>query len=74
MDAVTTVPAPRNEPVLDTPPCSGHGQPTHHDTKEAARCAAEAAPAWRDLSFDDRAAVSLRAADLRQRRPTEDAR
>ena len=47
---------------------------THDDAKEAVRCAAEAAPAWRDPFFDDRAAVSLRAVDLRQRRPTEDVR
>ena len=37
---------------------------THADAEEAVACAKAAAPAWRDLSFDDRAAVFLRAADL----------
>jgi len=37
---------------------------THADAEEAVVCAKAAAPAWRDLSFDDRAAVFLRAADL----------
>ncbi|RFU20297.1 L-glutamate gamma-semialdehyde dehydrogenase [Geodermatophilus marinus] len=37
---------------------------THADAAEAVRCAKEAAPAWRELSFDDRAAVFLKAADL----------
>jgi 1-pyrroline-5-carboxylate dehydrogenase len=37
---------------------------THADAKEAVACAKAAAPAWRDLSFDDRAAVFLRAAEL----------
>ncbi|MFW3171468.1 L-glutamate gamma-semialdehyde dehydrogenase [Geodermatophilus sp. CPCC 206100] len=113
MDAVTRVPAPRNEPVLTYAPGSperaelqqrltelaaapleltmtlgttrrmGGGerfdvvQPHRHaavlgtaahatiaDAQEAVRCAKEAAPAWRDLSFDDRAAVFLRAAEL----------
>ncbi|MGY1661450.1 L-glutamate gamma-semialdehyde dehydrogenase [Geodermatophilus sp. SYSU D00705] len=113
MDAVTRVPAPRNEPVLTYAPGSperaalqqrltelaaepveltmalggthrlGGGerfdvvQPhrhaavlgtgahaTHADAQEAVRCAKEAAPGWRDLSFDDRAAVFLRAAEL----------
>jgi 1-pyrroline-5-carboxylate dehydrogenase len=113
MDAVTRVPAPRNEPVLSYAPGSperaelqqrlaelaadpveltmtlgatrrmGGGerfdvvQPhrhaavlgtaahaTHADAQEAVRCAKEAAPAWRDLAFDDRAAVFLRAAEL----------
>jgi 1-pyrroline-5-carboxylate dehydrogenase len=113
MDAVTTVPAPRNEPVLDYAPGSperaalqarlaelaagpaelpmvlggrrrmGGGarfdvvQPHRHaavlgtaahatqdDAAEAVRCAKEAAPGWAELSFDDRAAVFLKAADL----------
>jgi 1-pyrroline-5-carboxylate dehydrogenase len=113
MDAVTRVPAPRNEPVLTYAPGSperaalqqrltelaaepveltmtlgtahrlGGGerfdvvQPhrhaavlgtgahaTHADAQEALRCAGEVAPAWRELSFDDRAAVFLRAAEL----------
>jgi 1-pyrroline-5-carboxylate dehydrogenase len=34
------------------------------DAQDAVRCAKEAAPGWADLSFDDRAAVFLRAADL----------
>ena len=37
---------------------------THSDVRDAIDAAALAAPAWRDLSFDDRAAVFLRAADL----------
>jgi 1-pyrroline-5-carboxylate dehydrogenase len=37
---------------------------THADAQEAVACAKAAAPAWRDLSFDDRAAVFLRAAEL----------
>ncbi|HET7172774.1 MAG TPA: L-glutamate gamma-semialdehyde dehydrogenase [Nocardioidaceae bacterium] len=52
-------------------------QPHHHervlgvmreatgaDTRAAIRAAAEAAPGWRALSFDDRAAIFLKAADL----------
>ncbi len=113
MDAVTHVPAPINEPVLDYAPGSperaalevaladigathrdlphtiggkrvmGGGarievrQPHAHrkvlgtmrnatkkDAAAAVDAAVTAAPAWRDLSFDDRAAVILRAADL----------
>jgi 1-pyrroline-5-carboxylate dehydrogenase len=37
---------------------------THADAEEAVRCAKQAAPAWRELSFDDRAAVFLKAAEL----------
>ena len=37
---------------------------THADAQAAVQAAADAAPAWRDLSFDDRAAVFLKAADL----------
>jgi 1-pyrroline-5-carboxylate dehydrogenase len=37
---------------------------THADAQDAVRAAKDAAPAWRDLSYDDRAAVFLRAADL----------
>ena len=112
MDAVTHVPAPTNEPVLDYAPGSperaalelslveeatardlphhiggtevmGGGasikvrQPHAHrkvlgtmrnatkkDAAAAVDAAVKAAPAWRDLSFDDRAAVILKAADL----------
>jgi 1-pyrroline-5-carboxylate dehydrogenase len=49
----------RHAAVLGT---SAHA--THADAQEAVRSAAEAAPAWRNLSFDDRAAVFLKAADL----------
>ncbi|WAL68085.1 L-glutamate gamma-semialdehyde dehydrogenase [Amycolatopsis cynarae] len=113
MDAVTTVPTPANEPVLQYAPGSperagleaalaelggerfeftatiggqqrmGGGrrvdvvQPHNHravlgtlayatqqDTEAALAAARAAAPAWRALSFDDRAAILLRAADL----------
>ncbi|WP_029431343.1 L-glutamate gamma-semialdehyde dehydrogenase [Blastococcus sp. URHD0036] len=49
----------RHAAVLGT---SAHA--THADAADAIRCAKEAAPGWRDLSADDRAAVFLRAADL----------
>nr|MDT0659191.1 L-glutamate gamma-semialdehyde dehydrogenase [Micromonospora sp. DSM 115978] len=113
MDAVFSVPEPRNEPVRDYGPGSperdalrrrlgelaaekldlpmtvggrqrmGGGavidvvQPHRHqhvlgvthnatnaDARAAVTAATEAAPMWRDLSFEDRAAVFLRAADL----------
>ena len=113
MDAVTQVPAPLNEPVLDYAPGSveraelelaladlsstcielphtiggrrvtGAGetidvrQPHAHklvlgtmreatvaDAEAAVAAATAAAPAWRALSFDDRAAILLKAADL----------
>jgi 1-pyrroline-5-carboxylate dehydrogenase len=37
---------------------------THADAEEAVQSALEAAPAWQELSFDDRAAVFLKAAEL----------
>ena len=37
---------------------------THDDAVAAMAAAKAAAPAWRDLSFDDRAAIFLKAADL----------
>src|SRR5829696_7850847 len=40
------------------------GQATTDDVAAAVRAAKEAAPAWRALPFDERAAVLLRAADL----------
>ncbi|MCF6736783.1 L-glutamate gamma-semialdehyde dehydrogenase [Blastococcus sp. KM273129] len=49
----------RHAAVLGT---SAHS--THADAQDAVRCAKEAAPAWQELSFDDRAAVFLKAADL----------
>ncbi|MDQ2756533.1 MAG: L-glutamate gamma-semialdehyde dehydrogenase [Actinomycetota bacterium] len=113
MDAVTQVPAPANEPVLDYAPGSaeraelelalvrlgadrrelphtiggrrvfGTGkkidvrQPHAHrkvlgtmrgatlgDARAAVQAAKDAAPGWRELSFDDRAAIFLKAADL----------
>ncbi|WP_448624793.1 L-glutamate gamma-semialdehyde dehydrogenase [Geodermatophilus sp. URMC 64] len=113
MDAVTRVPAPRNEPVLTYAPGSPEraalelrlaeladapfeltatvggqermpGGPefevvqphrhaavlgrsahaTHADAEDAVLAAKGAAPAWQSLSFDDRAAVFLKAADL----------
>ncbi len=113
MDAVTTTPLPRNEPVRDYTPDTperaslqaalaelggvhheltvtidgaqhvaggapfevvaphdhGHvlgigANATREDAKGAVEAALRAAPAWRDLPFDERAAVLLRAADL----------
>ncbi|HVV10890.1 L-glutamate gamma-semialdehyde dehydrogenase [Amycolatopsis sp.] len=113
MDAVTTVPTPRNEPVRGYAPGSpereslqrrlaelagakhdlpqtiggrkrlgggaafdvvaphdhGHvlgvsAQATHEDVADATQAAKQAAPAWRELPFDERAAIFLRAADL----------
>ena len=40
------------------------GNATREDAKGAVEAALRAAPAWRDLPFDERAAVLLRAADL----------
>ncbi|MFD0683059.1 L-glutamate gamma-semialdehyde dehydrogenase [Actinomadura fibrosa] len=40
------------------------GTATEDDARDAVEAALAAAPAWRALSFDDRAAVFLRAADL----------
>ena len=37
---------------------------TQQDASDAVKAALDAAPAWRELSFDDRAAIILRAADL----------
>jgi 1-pyrroline-5-carboxylate dehydrogenase len=113
MDAVTSTPLPRNEPVRDYAPGSPEraslqaalaelggvrheltvtidgaqhvagGAPfdvvaphdhahvlgtganaTHEDAKGAVEAALRAAHSWRDLPFDERAAVLLRAADL----------
>ncbi|MEV0667037.1 L-glutamate gamma-semialdehyde dehydrogenase [Actinomadura luteofluorescens] len=40
------------------------GEATEADVTEAVAAAREAAPAWRAMSFDDRAAIFLRAAEL----------
>jgi 1-pyrroline-5-carboxylate dehydrogenase len=113
MDAITTPPMPRNEPVRDYAPGSpertgleaalaelgtqhheltvtidgsqhlaggarfdvvaphdhGHvlgtgANATREDAKGAVEAALRAAPAWRALSYDERAAILLRAADL----------
>ncbi len=40
------------------------GNATHDDARAAVAAAKEAAPAWRAMPFDERAAVLLRAADL----------
>ncbi|MQY03501.1 L-glutamate gamma-semialdehyde dehydrogenase [Actinomadura macrotermitis] len=40
------------------------GTATEDDARDAVQAALDAAPAWRALSFDDRAAIFLRAADL----------
>jgi 1-pyrroline-5-carboxylate dehydrogenase len=37
---------------------------THQDTQSAVSAAVAAAPVWRNMSFDDRAAIFLKAADL----------
>ncbi len=113
MDAITSTPVPRNEPVRSYPPGGPErdsltrtlaelaaqrveltmtiggaqrmagGEPfdvvaphrhTHvlgisaqasaTDVADAVRTAMQAAPAWRELPFDERAAILLRAADL----------
>jgi 1-pyrroline-5-carboxylate dehydrogenase len=113
MDAVSQIPAPRNEPVLNYAPGSaeraalqsklaelsatridftctiggeqrmGGGQrgqvvqphkhshvlgefsnATESDAQDAVQAALKAAPGWRAMSYDDRAAILLRAADL----------
>jgi 1-pyrroline-5-carboxylate dehydrogenase len=113
MDAVTQVPAPRNEPVLNYEPGSAERaalelrlaelveapfelpmtiagvermaggaefdvvQPHRHaavlgrsahataaDAQAAVQAATDTAAAWQELSFDDRAAIFLKAADL----------
>jgi 1-pyrroline-5-carboxylate dehydrogenase len=113
MDAITSTPAPRNEPVRGYPPgtperesltrrlaelaaqrfeltmtiggvqrmaggelfdvvaphrhahvLGASAQATATDVADAVRAARQAAPAWRALPFDERAAVLLRAADL----------
>ncbi|MEV4256608.1 L-glutamate gamma-semialdehyde dehydrogenase [Spirillospora sp. NPDC049652] len=40
------------------------GTATQDDARDAIQAALKAAPAWRSMSFDDRAAIFLRAADL----------
>ncbi|MFI6576963.1 L-glutamate gamma-semialdehyde dehydrogenase [Nocardiopsis sp. NPDC050513] len=40
------------------------GNATHDDARDAIAAAKAAAPAWRAMSFDDRAAIILRAAEL----------
>ncbi len=113
MDALTRVPTPVNEPVLDYAPGSGEraalevrlaelqtaridlpctiggeqrmgggeaiaavqphahdqvlgtmGNATATDARDAVAAAKGAAPAWRDMAFDDRAAIFLKAAEL----------
>ncbi|MGI8665963.1 MAG: L-glutamate gamma-semialdehyde dehydrogenase [Jatrophihabitans sp.] len=113
MDAISRIPTPRNEPVLDYAPGSPErqallaqlaelsagqvelsctiggqrrlgggergtvvaphrhaqvlgefGQATAEDARDAIAAAARAAAGWRALSYDDRAAIFLRAADL----------
>ena len=113
MDAITSTPAPRNEPVRSYPPGSPErdsltstlaelaaqraeltmtiggvarmaggesfdvvaphrhahvlgtsAQASASDVADAVRAAMRAAPSWRELPFDERAAILLRAADL----------
>ncbi len=40
------------------------GSATTQDTEDAVAAALAAAPAWRDMPFEDRAAIILKAADL----------
>ncbi|CNG83513.1 Delta-1-pyrroline-5-carboxylate dehydrogenase [Mycobacterium tuberculosis] len=56
---VAVVQPHRHASVLGT-----FGTATQDDARDAIEAALKAAPAWRALSFDDRAAVFLRAADL----------
>ncbi|GAA0601957.1 L-glutamate gamma-semialdehyde dehydrogenase [Actinomadura livida] len=56
---VAVVQPHRHAAVLGT-----FGNATEDDARDAVAAALEAAPAWRALSFDDRAAIFLRAADL----------
>ncbi|MFI6350032.1 L-glutamate gamma-semialdehyde dehydrogenase [Streptomyces sp. NPDC050560] len=49
----------RHKAVLGT-----GGNATHQDARDAVEAALAAAQGWRDTSFDDRAAILLRAADL----------
>src|SRR5215831_9664596 len=63
MDAVTHVPQPANEPVRQYVPGSTERAAVENKIKELAGERA-AAPLWREFSFDDRAAILLKAADL----------
>ncbi|WUH97231.1 L-glutamate gamma-semialdehyde dehydrogenase [Spirillospora sp. NBC_00431] len=56
---VAVVQPHRHASVLGT-----FGTATEDDARDAIAAALKAAPAWRALSFDDRAAIFLRAADL----------
>jgi 1-pyrroline-5-carboxylate dehydrogenase len=56
---VAVVQPHRHASVLGT-----FGTATQDDARDAIDAALKAAPAWRDMAFDDRAAIFLRAADL----------
>jgi 1-pyrroline-5-carboxylate dehydrogenase len=56
---VAVVQPHRHASVLGT-----FGTATEEDARDAVAAALEAAPAWRSMAFDDRAAIFLRAADL----------
>ncbi|MFG2015189.1 L-glutamate gamma-semialdehyde dehydrogenase [Actinomadura geliboluensis] len=56
---VAVVQPHRHASVLGT-----FGTATREDAQDAIDAALKAAPAWRDMAFDDRAAIFLRAADL----------
>ncbi|WP_141577911.1 L-glutamate gamma-semialdehyde dehydrogenase [Actinomadura sp. WMMA1423] len=56
---VAVVQPHRHASVLGT-----FGTATEEDARDAIAAALEAAPAWRAMAFDDRAAIFLRAADL----------
>ena len=58
-DVTEVVQPHRHEAVLGS-----YRNAEHADVAEAIEAAAQAAPAWRELPFDERAAVLLRAADL----------
>lgn len=55
-----TVVAPHDHQRVLATSAAGTGE----DARAAIDAALQAAPAWRDLGFDDRAAIFLRAADL----------
>lgn len=69
MDAITRPPAPRKRIDVVQPHRHAHvlgttGNATHEDAKSAVAASLRAADSWRNMPFDERAAILLRAADL----------